>query len=76
METFQYTHFTFVKESSEQTPLKQRLRKYNSNLKKTLDGQRLPTQLERKIAIRNKTHRKSSLLKQNNKEEKEILPLS
>ena len=40
-----------------------------------LDGQRLPTQLETKIAIRNKNHRKSSLLKQNNKEEKEILPL-
>ena len=31
METFQYTHFTFVKESSKQTPLKQRLWKYHSN---------------------------------------------
>ena len=34
-----------------------------------------PDNFERKIAIRSKTHRrKAALLKQNNKEEKEILP--
>ena len=34
-----------------------------------------PHNFERKIAIRSKTHRrKAALLKQNNKEEKEILP--
>ena len=39
-----------------------------------LDGQRLPTIFDRK-PIRNKIHqRESKLLKQNNKEEKEILP--
>ena len=48
----------------------------NSNLKKkTLDGRRLPTIFDRKPTIRNKIHkRESKLLKQNNKEEKEILP--
>ena len=47
----------------------------NSNLKKkTLDGRRLPTIFDRK-PIRSKIHqRESKLLKQNNKEEKEILP--
>ena len=54
-----------------QTPLKKRLRKV-FQIVKTLVGQRLPTQFERKAAIRN---RKSALLKQNNKKEKEILPL-
>ena len=42
------------------------------------DGQRLPTQFERKIAIRNKWNSqkpKSVLPKQNSKEEKEMLPL-
>ena len=43
--------------------------------KKTLDGRRLPTIFDRKPTIRNKIHkRESRLLKQNNKEEKEILP--
>ena len=54
-----------------QTPLKKRLRKV-FQIVKTLVGQRLPTQFERKAAIRN---RKSALLKHNNKKEKEILPL-
>ena len=40
-----------------------------------LDGRRLPTNFDRKPTIRNKIHkRESKLLKQNNKEEKEILP--
>ena len=40
-----------------------------------LDGRRLPTIFDRKPTIRNKIHkRESKLLKQNNKEEKEILP--
>ena len=47
----------------------------NSNFKKTLDGQRLPTNFDRKPTIRNKIHgNESRLLKQNRKEEKEILP--
>ena len=48
----------------------------NSNEKiKRLDGRRLPTIFDRKPAIRNKIHkRESKLLKQNSKEEKEILP--
>ena len=40
------------------------------------DGQRLPTQFERKIAIRKKWNSqepKSALMKQNSKEEKEML---
>ena len=48
-----------------------------SYFKRTLDGQRLPTQFERKIAIRNKWNSqrlKSALLKQNSEEEKEMLP--
>ena len=40
-----------------------------------LDGRRLPKIFDRKHTIRNKIHkRESKLLKQNNKEEKEILP--
>ena len=40
-----------------------------------LDGRRLPTIFDRKRTIRNKIlKRESKLLKQNNKEEKEILP--
>ena len=48
----------------------------NSHLKiKMLDGRSLPTIFDRKPTIRNKIHkRESKLLKQNNKEEKEILP--
>ena len=59
-----------VKNSSETT-----FEENNSNFKKkTLDGQRLPTNFDRKPTIRIKvTERKSQLLKQNNKEEKEIL---
>ena len=38
------------------------------------DGRRLPTIFDRKPTIKNKIHkRESKLLKQNNKEEKEIL---
>ena len=47
------------------------------SFKRKLDGQRLPTQFERKIAIRNKWNSKklkSALLKQNSEEEKEMLP--
>ena len=89
METFFHTHFTlchppnvkkrFVKgealrilrKNSSQTTFEES----NSNLeKKTLDGRRLPTIFDRKPTIRNKIHkRESKLLKQNNKEEKEIL---
>ena len=46
-----------------------------SNFNKTLDGQRLPTQFERKnVSEINKTHKnwKSALLKQNSKEKKEM----
>ena len=60
------------KNSSETT-----FKENNSHLKKkkTLDGWRLPTIVDRKPTIRNKIHkRESKLLKQNNKEEKEILP--
>ena len=48
----------------------------DSNLKKrTLDGRRLPAIFDRKPTIRKKIHnRESKLLKQNSKEEKEILP--
>ena len=49
----------------------------NSNLKKkkTLDGRRLRTIFDRKPTIRNKIHKREfNLLKQNDKEEKEILP--
>ena len=48
----------------------------NSNLKKqTLDGRRLLTIFDRKPTIGNKIHKRDfKLLKQNNKEEKEILP--
>ena len=43
----------------------------NSNLKKTLDGRRLPTIFDRKPTIRNKIHQKESkLLKQNNRRKK------
>ena len=62
-------------ESYEKTPQKQTLRKIIQIFKKTLDGRRLPTIFDRKPTIRNKIHKKESkLLKQNNKEEKEILP--
>ena len=45
----------------------------DSNFKKTLDGRRRPTIFDRKPTIRNKIHkRESKLLKQNNKEEKEL----
>ena len=57
-------------EPYEQTPLRKYFR-----FQKAVDGQRLATQFERKIAVRSKIHRrKATLLKQNNKEEKEILP--
>ena len=57
-------------ESYEQTPLRKYFR-----FQKAVDWQRLAHNFERKIAIRSKTHRrKAALLKQNNKEEKEILP--
>ena len=58
------------------TPHKQPLRKMiQIKKKKTLDGRTLPTIFDRKPTIRNKIHkRESRLLKQNNKEEKEILP--
>ena len=89
-ETFLHTHFTschppnvkkgFVKgealrilrKNSSETTFEEN----NSNLKKkTLDGRRLPTIFDRKPTIRNKIHKEESkLLKQNNKEEKEILP--
>ena len=60
----------YEKNSSETT-----FEENNSNLKqKTLDGWRVPTIFDRKPTI-NKIHkRESKLLKQNNKEEKEILP--
>ena len=46
-----------------------------SDFKKRLMDRGWPHNFERKIAIRSKTHRrKAALLKQNNKEEKEILP--
>ena len=88
-ETFWHTHFTlrhppnvkkgFVKgealkilrKNSSETTFEEN----NSNLKKTLDGRKLPTVFDRKPTIRNKIHkRESNLLKQNNKEEEEILP--
>ena len=57
-------------ESYEQTPLRKYFR-----FQKVVDGRGWPHNFERKIAIRSKTHRgKAALLKQNNKEEKEILP--
>ena len=57
-------------ESYEQTPLRKYFR-----FQKAVDWQRLAHNFERKIAIRSKTHRrKAALLKQNNKEGKEILP--
>ena len=45
-------------------------------VKGTLDGQRLPTQFERKIAIKNKwnSQKLKSALNQNSEEEKEMLP--
>ena len=62
-------------ESYKKTPQKQPLRKIIQIKKKTLDGRRLPTIFDRKPTIRNKIHKRDSkLLKQNNKEEKEILP--
>ena len=89
METFLHTHFTschplngkkgFVKgealrilpkNSSEIT-----FEENNSNFKKNAWWRRLPTLFDRKPTIRNKKYkRESKLLKQNNKEEKEILP--
>ena len=61
-------------ESYEKTAQKQPLRKIIQILKKTLDGRRLPTIFDRKPTIRNKIHkRESKLLKQDKKEEKEIL---
>ena len=57
-------------ESYEQTPVRKYFR-----FKKRLMDRGWPHNFERKIAIRSKTHRrKAALLKQNNKEEKEILP--
>ena len=74
-ETFLHTHFTschppnvkkgFVKgealrilrKNSSETTFEEN----NSNLKKTLDGERLPTNFERKPTIRNKFHRIGSL---------------
>ena len=51
------------------------MRKIVQIFKKTLDGRRLPTIFDRKPTIRNKIQKKESkLLKQNNKDEKEILP--
>ena len=61
--------------SYEKTPQKQPFRKIiQIKKKKTVDGRRLPTIVDRKPTTRNKIHkRESKLLKQNNKEEKEIL---
>ena len=74
-ETFLHTHFTschppkdkkgFVKgealrilrKNSSETTFEEN----NSNFKKTLDGERLPTNFERKPTIRNKFHRIGSL---------------
>ena len=73
-ETFQHTFFPLSP-----TDLPKEFEESVSNSKERLmvdDGQRLPTQFERKIAIRNKwSSRKptSTLLKQNSKEEKEML---
>ena len=51
-------------ESYEKTPQKQPLRK---NLKqKTLDGQRLPTNFDRRPTIRNKIHKNESKLRKQN----------
>ena len=89
-ETFLHTHFTschppnvkkgFVKGEAlrilRKNSSKTTFEENNSNFKKrTLDGRRLPTIFDRKPTIRNKIHkRESKLLKQNNKEKKEILP--
>ena len=89
-ETFLHTHLTschppnvkkgFVNGEAlrilRKTPQKQALRKIiQIKKKKTLDGRRLPTIFDRKDTIRNKIHkRETKLLKQTNKEEKEILP--
>ena len=70
-ETFQHTFFPLSP-----TDLPKEFEESVSNSKERLmvdDGQRLPTQFERKIAIRNKWNSqkpKSALLKQNSKEEK------
>ena len=63
-------------ESYEKKPSETTFEENNSIFfKKKLDGRRLPTIFDRKPTIRNKIHkRESKLLKQNNKEEKEILP--
>ena len=58
------------RESYEKTPQKQPLRKI-IQIKKKLDGQRLPTIFDKKPTIRNKINKRGSKLL---KEEKEILP--
>ena len=89
-ETFLHTNFTlchppnvkkgFVKGEAlrilRKNSSKTTFEENNSNLKKkTLDGRRLPTIFDRKPSVRNKIHKtESKLLRQNNKEEKEILP--
>ena len=46
----------------------------NSHFQKTLDGQRVPIIFDGKPSINEIHKRESKLLKQNNKEEKEIFP--
>ena len=58
-----------------ENPTNKLLRGSISDFKKRLMDRGWPHNFEIKIAIRSKTHRrKAALLKQNNKEEKEILP--
>ena len=64
---------TLRKNSSETTLRK--IIQISKKIKTLFDGQRLPTNFDRKPTIRNKIHKRDSkLLKQNSKEEKEILP--
>ena len=80
-ETFQHTHFApchpLICQRRSLKPLKNVwLGRYFKLKKKTLDGQGLPTQFEKKVLSEiNETHRnwKSALLKLNSKEEKEML---
>ena len=83
--TFQHIHFhllspTNCKKMDWQTrslenPTKKLLWGSISDFEKRLMDRGWPHNFERKIAIRSKIHRmKATLLKQNNKEEKEILP--
>ena len=90
-ETFLHTHFTWChppsvekricQRRSLENPTKKLLRnnlwRKTFKCQKTLDGQRLPLNLDRKLTCLSEikfTERESILLKQNLKEEKEILP--